>query len=175
MKNIKNLAIYAVISVYIIGIVLSFSGNLINQIQVTRQKIQIEKIFNAEILEFSLTEWDNFEDFDEIKFRNKYYDVVSFQKINNRIFAKAVKDDFENEFRVSFLKVFNKHQSPFSKIKKTNFFCNHLLCFTDFKIVGNSNFKLDFIPYNKYFLAFKTSSFINFLEKPPREINFNLV
>ena len=167
MKNIKNLAIFAVISGYIIGIVFSFSGNLINQIQVTRQKIQIEKISNAEILEFSLNDWNNFEDSDEIKFRNEYYDVVSFQKINNRIFAKAVKDDLENELRVSFLKVFNKHQSPLSKIKKTNFFSKHLLCFTEFKIVGNSNFKLDFVPDNIYFLAFKTSSFINFLEKPP--------
>ncbi len=167
MKKIKNLAIFFIISIYAIGLVLTFSGDLLNQIQVVRHKNQIEKIANAEILEFSLKDWNNFSESNEINFQNNYYDIVSFEKINSRIIAKVVKDDFENEICVSLAKIFNKSKLPYSKSKKSNSFSKH--------IPSNKEYIAEYIliisskkqkNLNEV-LTSKTSNFINFQEKPP--------
>ena len=152
--------------------VFTFSGNLLNQIQVVRQQNQIEKIASSEILEFSLNEWNNFSSLNEIKFQNNYYDIISFEKINSKIVAKVVKDDFENEVRITFLKVFNKHQSPLSHKKKTNSFSNYLPCDFASNNFEKINFNADLIQHKSQYLLLRTSNFINFLEKPPGLINF---
>lgn len=146
---------------------LTLSENLIYQIQVVRHQNQIEKISKAEILEFSLCEWNSFSDLQEIKFQNNFYDVISFKKINIKVVVKVVKDDFENEIRVSFLKILNKFKFPLSDKKKSNSFSKHLLSKNEFicsiKVnIYNSNHK----NFDRT-LSSKTSSFINFQEKPP--------
>ncbi len=167
MKKIKKPAFVTIISIYFIGLVLTFSGSLIEQIQFVRHQNQIEKIANAEILEFTLNDWNNFSESNEIKFQNNYYDVISFENINSRIFAKVIKDDFENETRITLSKILSKTKSPFSEKKKSNSFSKHILYINEF--VGNKNihFQLN-KPLNlNEILISKTSNYINFLEKPP--------
>lgn len=167
MRTLKNSATFLIISIYFIGMVLIFSGSLIEQIQCVRHQNQIEKIANAETIEFTLNNWNNFSESNEIKFRNNYYDVISFENINSRIFAKVVKDDFENDTRITLSKILNKTQSPFSEKKKSNSFSKHILYINEF--VGNKNihFQLN-KPLNlNEILVSKTSNYINFLEKPP--------
>lgn len=167
MNKIKNLAIFTIILIYFIGMILTFSGGLIYQIQIVRHQNQIENITNTETLEFSLNEWNNFSELNEIKFKGKYYDVISFQNINSKISAKVVKDDFENEIRITFNKIFNKQKSPLSEKKKTNSFYKHILLKNEFSCsnklnLGNFNIKI----FDRI-IDCKTSTYINFQEKPP--------
>ncbi len=154
--------------------IFAFSGNLIYQIQVVRHQNQIEKSFNSEILEFSLLEWNKFSDLNEIKFQNNYYDVISFQKINTKIFTKVVKDDFENENRILISKIFKKSKSPLSEKKKSNIFSKHIFLKNEF-IFLNIFFFLTKLQIKNGILSSKTSNFINLQEKPPCFINFYVV
>lgn len=147
--------------------VVTFSGHLILQIQTLRHHNQIEKIKYSETLEFSTTEWNNFSDNTEIKFKNNYYDVISVREINSKIIAKVVKDKFENEFRITFSKIFNKTKFPFSEKNKLNNFSKHLATKNEFVILTNLDFALDKLLKYECYLNFKTSNFINFQEKPP--------
>lgn len=167
MKKIKNPAVILIISIYFIGMFVTFSGSLINQIQVVRHQNQIEKIANAEILEFSIIEWNNFSESNEIKFQNDFYDVISFEIINSKIFAKVVKDNFENETRITLSKIFNKTKSPFSEKKKSNSFSKHILSLNEIIGLKNINFPLNKLLNLYEVLTSKTSNYINFLEKPP--------
>ena len=147
--------------------ILTFSGGLIYQIQIVRHQNQIENINNAETLEFSLLEWNKFSDSKEIKFKDNYYDVISFKNIKSKILAKAVKDDFENEFRITFNKIFNKHKSPLSEKKKTNLFSKHILSKNEFICTNKINlFNVELQKFD-VIIDFKTTNFINFQEKPP--------
>ncbi len=149
---------------------ITFSGDLILQIQSVRHQNQIEKLEKSETLEFSLKEWNNFSDNQEIKFQNSYYDVISSQTINSKVVAKVVKDDFENEIRVSIHKIFSKTKSSSSNQKKSNTFSKHVICKNEF-VYKN---KFDFIKLTNFseVLISKTSNFIEFSEKPPCTINF---
>lgn len=167
MNTIKNLVIFAVISVYFIGMVLTFSGDLIQRIQLVRYQNQIEKIANAKHLEFSLKEWNSFEGADEIKFQNQYYDVISFEKINSKIIANVVHDKFENEARVILTKILDKTKSPLPEKKKSNSFSKHILSKNEIICTNNIiSFKFILSKFDKIIVS-KTSSFINFQEKPP--------
>lgn len=167
MNKIKNLAIFTIISIYTIGIVLTFSGELLNQIQVIRHQNQIEKISSAKTLEFSLNDWNNFSDFNEIKFGNHFYDIISYEKFDSKIVAKVVKDKFENETRVTLAKIFSKAKSPLTEKKKSNLFSKHIL--SKIKIVCSNKMNLFDFKLQKFDgrINSKTSTFINFQEKPP--------
>lgn len=146
---------------------ISLSGDLVLQIQTVRHQNQIEKIKNAQTLEFSIKEWNSFSDNKEIKFQNNYYDVISFQEIDSKIIVKVIKDQFESEFRVCFSKIFNKSKFPFSDKKKSNFFSKHLLSKKEYIILSHLDFLNDKLRENDSFLDSKTSTFLNFQEKPP--------
>jgi hypothetical protein len=165
-KNKKSI-IFIIISIYVIGMVMTFTGDLILQIQTIRHQNRIEKIKNSESLEFSMTQWNNFSDNTEIKFQNRYYDVISFKEIDSKIIVKVIKDQFENEFRVSLAKIFNKNKIPFSEKSKSNFFSKHLVSKVEYITFINLDFLLDKLQENNSFLNSKTSNFINFQEKPP--------
>ncbi len=147
--------------------IMAFTGDLLKQIQCVRYQNTIEKIKNSEILEFSLSDWNNFSDSNEIKFKNNFYDVISIQKLNSKIFANVVKDKLENELRITFSKIFNKTKIPTSGNKKLNSFSKHVLSSYEFVRINNLHFPSKKLQENDNFLNSKISNFINFQYKPP--------
>lgn len=147
--------------------VLTFSGDLLNQIQVIHHQNQIEKVSSAKTLEFTINEWNNFSELNEIKYQNNYYDVISFKKVNSKIVANVVKDKFENETRVTISKIINKSKIPFSDKKKSNSFSKHLFSQNEFICNDILNlFKFKLRKFDRV-LCSKIATYINFQEKPP--------
>ncbi len=147
--------------------IMTFTGDLLKQIQCVRYQNTIEKIKNSEILEFSLNDWNNFSDSNEIKFKNNFYDVISIQKLKSKIFANVVKDKLESELRITFSKIFNKTKIPTPGNKKLNSFSKHVLFRYEFVRINNLHFLSKKLQENDNFLNSKTSNFINFQYKPP--------
>lgn len=152
--------------------IFSFTGDLITQIQTVRHQNMIEKIAELQILKFSLNEWNNFSNQEEIKFNNNYYDVVSFKKDTKNVFAEVVQDDLENDIRVFISKIHKESKHSNSNKFDSNKFSKHLLnhnkamVFDSIFELKNKTQKFAFIKNEK------TSNFNNFIEKPPRRINF---
>ena len=147
--------------------IFSFSGGLITQIQNVRQKEIIEKNANFEVLNFTINQWNDFNDTEEIKYDNKFYDVVSFKKINSNVIVTAIHDDLENEVRIFISKIYKKSKNPISEkafsksFSKHILFKNKLLAFEKSLIFYNSNRMILFSPIDK------TSDFNDFIERPP--------
>ena len=163
----KNLVIFSIISIYFVGMLLTFSGNLIQRIQSVRFQNQIEKIANSKNLEFSLKEWNSFEGANEIAFKNQFYDVVSFKKIDSKIIANVVPDKFENEVRIFLTKILSKTKSSLPEKKKSNSFSKHILSKNEFICPNKKHFYDYKLPIYNSVDNCKTSAFINFQEKPP--------
>lgn len=165
LKN-KNKTLFILISIYCIGVLLSFSGDLIQQIQDVRYQNQIEKTKKREVLVFSTKEWKYFKNQKEINYKNNFYDVVSHQEVNSKIIATVVKDKFENETRVVISQIFNKHKTPFSEKKKPSSISEHIA-----QVYPKIAFKPEFLNYkpSNFDVNFdlKIKSFINLLQKPP--------
>ena len=165
-KN-RIFAVFLILSIYVFGTILSFTGDFIQHIQVVRHQNQIEKIAKAQTIEFSFSQWEKFTDTKEIKIENDFYDVVSFRKSNSKIIAKVVKDNFENEIRITFSQIFNKHKLPASGKKKSSPIAKH------FNIKLNENFKNSVVLFSKkasnfdYLINSKINSFIDLPLKPP--------
>ena len=152
--------------------IFSFSGGLITQIQNIRQKKIIEKNTNFEVLNFTINQWNEFNDTEEIKHNNKFYDVVSFKKINSNVIVTAIHDDLENEVRVFISKIYKKSKKSIPEKVVSKVFSKHIL-------LKNNSFvsEKSLIFYNspqKFLLQpkDKTSDFNDFVEKPPCVINF---
>ena len=164
-KN-TNKAVYIIISIYCIGLLLSYSGDLIQQLQSIRYYNQIEKTKKSEVLVFSIQEWKSFKGEKEIKYKNDFYDVISYQAIKSKIIAIVVKDRFENETRVTISRIFNKHKIPFSEKKGSNTFSVHIT--QEFQIIASKPEFLNYKPSNfDAFFDLKIKSFTNPLQKPP--------
>ena len=165
-KN-RIFAVFLILSIYIFGLLLSFTGDFIQHFQAVRHQNQIEKIELATTLEFSFNDWKKFKDSKEIHFQYDFYDVISINKTANKIIAKVVKDDFENEIRVAFSQIFTKHKLPISEKKKTDSFAKHL----NIKLLENlKNVTTVFSKKTSnfdYLLHLKINSYIDLPLKPP--------
>lgn len=165
-KKNKIVVILIVISLYVTGVFLSYSGDLLAEIQKTRYENQIKKIKLCQTIIFSAKQWQAFSNKKEIKIKNTYYDVISFQKIQQGVVVKMVKDDLENEFRLVVSQILNKHKIPFSEKKDTSLF-KHLLQKQKSSNDVKFDFEIDEIEnYNTNF-NLKTKSFIDLLFDPP--------
>ena len=107
--------------------IFSFSGGLITQNQNIRQKGIIEKNTNFEVLNFTINQWNDFNDTEEIKYDNKFYNVVSFKKINSNVIVTASHDDLENEVRIFISKIYKKTKNPISEKAFFKAFSKHIL------------------------------------------------
>ncbi len=163
IKNKKLFGVLAILSLYIFGLILSFTGEFIQHFQNSRQQSQIKKISLSKNLEFSLKDWVKFNDAKEIQFQSDFYDVISIKKTTHKIIAKVVKDDFENEMRVAFSQIFNKHKLPLSEKKKTNSIAKHLN--VNFKAYFNSTITL-YIEKKSNFDFNKNLKIISFIDLP---------
>lgn len=167
LKKIKYPAVIILISMYVIGIVMTFSGDLILQIQSIRYQNQIERNANLEFLEFSEKQWANFENDKEIKYKNQYFDVIWFRKLDSKIIAKVVKDSFESETRVTIVELLKKNKPPISENKKSNTFYKHLISENKFYVRNKLVFlEVQLQNFDKKSSS-KTKSFIYLQDKPP--------
>lgn len=166
-KKIKKPAILLILSVYIIGMILAFSGDLIQHIQNIRYQNQIKKIANTETLEFTQSEWNKFSDKHEIQFQNHYYDVISFQQKKTIITAKVVKDSSENKSRVTFVTFLKTNKTPISEKKKSTSFSKHVLSENNFFCDNKPNFRFEILQNFDGLFSSKTKSFIYLQDKPP--------
>lgn len=165
LKN-KIVVTFIAISLYVMGVFLAHSGDLFNEIQNIRYENQIRKIKLSQTIIFSSGEWQTFSNKKEIKYNNAYYDVISFRKYGSEVIAKVVKDEFENEFRLTISQVLNKNKIPTSE-KKSTFISIHLAQKYPLNIGFKINFGIDAIEnYNTQF-NLKTSSFVNLMYDPP--------
>jgi hypothetical protein len=165
-KN-RIIVVFIILSIYIFGTILSFTGDFIQHFQAVRHQNQIEKIARAQTIEFTFSQWKKFTDTKEIKIENNFYDVVSFRKSNSKIIAKVVKDDFENEIRITFSQIFNKHKLPASGKKKSSPIAKHF----NIKLKENvRNLVVLFLKKTSNFdnlTQLKINSFIDLPIKPP--------
>ncbi len=166
-KKIKKPAILLILSVYVFGMILAFSGDLIQHLQNIRYQNQIEKIANSETLEFTQTEWKNFSDKHEIHYQNHYYDVISFQQKQTIITAKVVKDSSESKARVTFVTFLKNNKTPISEKKKSTSFSKHVISENKFYCDNKSNFRFELLQNFDGLFSSKTKSFIYLQDKPP--------
>lgn len=165
-KN-RIFAVFLILSIYVFGTVLSFTGDFIQHIQVVRHQNQIEKIAKAQTIEFSFSQWEKFTDTKEIKIENDFYDVVSFRKSNSKIIAKVVKDDFENEIRVTLSQICKNQKIPYSDKKKSNTISKHFVSKDKFYTYYTNVIQLEKKSNFKFKANLKEISFIYLPIKPP--------
>lgn len=167
IKKIKFLPVIILATMYLVGFLFAFSGDLITQIQTIRQHNQVNKKNNIETISLSLSKWNDLDDKHEIKIKKHYFDVVSHSIVGSNVILKVVKDHFESEMRVAFSQVFNKNNFPNRDKKKTKILSNQITSeFTsnwfaknDYPLFQTKNFKSNF--------DLKTNSFIFLIQKPP--------
>jgi hypothetical protein len=167
LQKTKNIAIFMIISIYCIGMIGSFFGDFLQHYQSVRYENQIQKLENATSLSFTEKEWNAFEDKNEIYHKSEFYDVISNQKINEKIIVKVVKDSTENNFRVVVNQSLKKHKIPVSDSKNSFKFSKHLTSKDDFNIgvkpIFIANIQVNFDSnFNQ-----KTKNFIFIIENPP--------
>lgn len=118
LKKIKHIAIFSIVTFYVLQLCFVFSGTLIENFQHIRHQNQVSKLLLSETKEISLVNWNNFDNKKEIKINNRFYDVASFKIINKKVFLKVVADNFENTIRISFESLFHKSKKIESNQKK---------------------------------------------------------
>lgn len=165
-KN-RIFTVFLILSIYVFGTVLSFTGDFIQHIQVVRHQNQIEKIATATTLEFSLTEWKKLNDKKEIKFHSHFYDVVSIRITTNKIIAKVVKDSLENEIRVTLSQICKNQKIPYSDKKKSNTISKHFVSKDKFYTYYTNVIQLEKKSNFKFKANLKEISFIYLPIKPP--------
>lgn len=166
-KKLKNIAIFTIISIYFIGMVISFFGGFLEHYQAIRQEFKIQKLENTTTLVFTEKEWNSFEDKKEFKHKNEYYDVISYQKKDNTIIIKAVNDSTENHFRVAINKVLKKHKKPISDRNKIKTLFAHISLGHQKNDCFKTNFIKEVTPNFNNWFNLKTKNFIFIIENPP--------
>jgi hypothetical protein len=167
LKNIKHISILSIATIYILQLCFVFSGTLIENIQELRHQNQISKNLMAEHMEFSLRDWQLLDNKKEIKINNTFYDVISFRNSSKKVVVKVVKDDFENEFRISFQNLFNKKNTTDSGKKKSFNPYNYLTVISNETKTHSVLFLYFFSKSNLSFFKVKTNKIIEFIYRPP--------
>lgn len=167
IKKIKFLPVIILATIYLVGFVFAFSGDLITQIQTIRQHNQINKKNHLETISLSLSQWNDLDDKHEIKIDKVYYDVVSHSIVGSNVILKVVKDHFESEIRVFFAQVFHKNKLPNSEKKKVNFLTSQIIVDSQSIYNAKKGFEEILIKNFKSNFDLKTNSFIFLLQKPP--------
>jgi hypothetical protein len=167
IKKIKFLPVIILATMYLVGFVFAFSGDLIQQIQTVRQHKQVNKKNNIETISLSLSQWSNLSDKHEIKIDKVYYDVVSHSIVGSNIILKVVKDHFESEIRVFFAQVFHKNKLPNSEKKKVNFLTSQIAVDSQSIYNAKKGFEEILVKNFKSNFDLKTNSFIFLIQKPP--------
>jgi hypothetical protein len=162
----KKPVILIIILLNISGVFFVNSGDLFSQIQRIRYENQIKKIQSSKSMSFSLKEWKTFSDKKEIKYKNDYYDVISFQEFHSEVIAKVVKDDLENEFRLLISQIIKKRKTP-PLDRKRSFLSKHLVQKNKINVGFDNDFKINTTENHNTQFNLKTRVFIYSLFDPP--------
>lgn len=119
LKRIKNIAVFVLVTFYVLQVCIVFSGTLIEHIQEIRNQIQLSKIHLAQTKIVTIAQWESNKDKKEIKINNHYYDVLSYKILSNKVRLVAVRDSHENNFRVVLNNLLNKNNTSHSEKKKS--------------------------------------------------------
>lgn len=167
LKKIKYISILSIAAIYILHVCFSFSGILIENIQQVRYENQVSKNFMKLQKEFSFTDWQLLDNKKEIEINNVFYDVISVEKVGQRVMVKVVKDSFESEFRVLFQNVFNKKDTANSSKKKIFKPYSLKVVLNEVKTNSISVLTHYFYKPNFPFLNIKTAKIIKAIHRPP--------
>jgi len=167
LKKIKFLPSIILATLYLLGFLFAFSGDLIQQIQTVRQYNQVNNKNNIETISLSLSQWNDLDDKHEIKIKKHYFDVVSHSIVGGNVILKVVEDHLESEIRVFFAQVFHKNKLPNSEKKKVNFLTSQIT--VDSQSIYNATKGFEEILINNFRSNFdvETNSFIFLIQKPP--------
>lgn len=160
-------SILLVTTLYLVGFLIAFCGDLVQQIQTVRHQNQINKINQIEIISISLSQWNQFDNKHEIELDDIFYDVVAHSISGQKVTLKVVKDHFENEVRVVFSQIFNKSKYPTSDKKKSTFSLQQIVCETKPNWLNNNTFASMLVENFKSNFDLKTNSYIYLPQKPP--------
>lgn len=166
-KRNQLLSILFVATMYLVGLLFAFSGDLFQQIQTTRHQNQINKINQIELISISLSQWNEFENKHEIKLKDIFYDVVAHSISEQKVTLKVVKDHSENEIRVVFSQVFNKCKCPTSDKKKSNSSIHQIVFEPKSNWFNKSIFTSILIENFKSNFDLKTNAYVYLPQKPP--------
>ncbi len=167
MKKIKHIAIFAIVTFYVMQLCFVFSGTLIENYQEIRHQNQVSKLLLSETKEISLSNWNNFDNKKEIKINNRFYDVASFKIINKKVILKVVADNLENTIRISFESLFHKSKKTESNQKKA-FKIFHFIAVIHDILSVNLKKPVEVFSQNIYFfVTLKTKNTTTNLDKPP--------
>lgn len=166
-KKNQFFSILFVTTLYLVGFLFAFCGDLVQQIQTVRHQNQINKINQIELISISISQWNQFDNKHEIKLKDIFYDVVAHSISGQKVTLKVVKDHYENEVRVVFSQVFNKGKCPTSDKKKSTSSIHQIVCETKPNCLNNSNFASMLVENYKSKFDLKTNSYIYLPQKPP--------
>lgn len=167
LKKIKHIAIFAIVTFYVLQLCFVFSGSLIENFQQIRHQNQISKLLLSETKEISLIQWNKFDNKKEIEINNRFFDVASFKIIKKKVIIKVVADNLENKMRISFESLFHKSKKTESNQKKS------FNSFNFIAVIHNIDFEnlknpLHILSSNIYFLIVKnTKNTVLNLDRPP--------
>ena len=149
LNRIKNISIFLVVTFYVFQLLMMFSGTLVERIQEIRNQTQVSKIDLAEKKTVLFSEWEPLKNKKEIKINNIYYDVVSYKISSNKVIINAVKDKYENNFRIVLNILLNKKEAGNSSKKKAYKYYNFI------SALVNNNYKIEtifsFLPVKQNF------------------------
>lgn len=167
LKKIKHIAIFAIVTFYVLQLCFVFSGSLIENFQQIRHQNQISKLLLSETKEISLIQWNKFDNKKEIEINNRFFDVASFKIIKKKVIIKVVADNLENKMRISFESLFHKSKKTESNQKKS------FNSFNFIAVIHNIDFEnlknpLQILSSNIYFLIIQnTKNTVLNLDRPP--------
>ena len=101
LKNIKYIALFSLIVIYMIQLGTLFIGDFATELQELRRQHQIAKTEFIETKTLVLSHWNSIEEKEEIFLDNAYYDVVSYKIENGFVYLEAVRDTFDISFKIA--------------------------------------------------------------------------
>ncbi|RTY95067.1 hypothetical protein [Flavobacterium sp. GT3R68] len=119
LNKTKNIAIISITGFYVMQLCFVFLGTLIENIQQVRHQNQISKTFLAHRREFTLLEWQKFDNKKEFELTDVFYDVVSFKIASDKVIANVIEDNLESQIRITLQSLFNKENNLQNDKKKS--------------------------------------------------------
>ncbi len=164
MKKNKALLVLLFYSIFLVVFSIEI---ILNEFMNARRELLIEASTSStsETLVFAKEFWSTLSDKRELIINNKYYDLISYKTIGNKVIAKVIQDDFEivlKKTTENLTKKASKNKKQHSSVSITQF------------ITGTENihfFKVkNSILIPNYYFAFFDDKFSCIIFQPPKLI-----
>lgn len=164
LKKIKNIAIFLFSGLLFIEFSLIFLGNYSEEFQKIRREYLLSTADNLEQKVIDLTTWKKIKSDKEILIDGDYFDIHSYQVVNEKVYLTIKKDTFENYIK-HFFKINKKPNKPSEKKKNVKV---NVYLMNDKSFISKNVF-INFYPIKNLFCfqLTKTKGFSKYLFKPP--------